>query len=41
VGDKEVENGTIAVRSRKKGNEGEIRVEDFIHNIDAEIREKR
>lgn len=41
VGDKEMESGTVAVRSRKKGNEGVVSIEDFIKNIDAEIREKR
>ncbi|KKO19890.1 MAG: threonine--tRNA ligase [Candidatus Brocadia sp.] len=41
VGDKEVEGGTVAVRSRKRGNEGTIAVEEFIRNIESEIREKR
>ncbi|MDN3511527.1 MAG: threonine--tRNA ligase [Candidatus Jettenia sp.] len=41
VGDKEIHDGTVSVRSRRKGNEGAVPVEDFIKNIDAEIREKR
>lgn len=41
VGDKEVEGGTVAVRSRKKGNEGAIPLEEFIRNVESEIREKR
>lgn len=41
VGDKEVNDGTVSVRSRKKGNEGVLLVEDFIKNVEAEIREKR
>jgi threonyl-tRNA synthetase len=41
VGDKEVNDGTVSVRSRKKGNEGVSPIEDFIKNIEAEIREKR
>ena len=41
VGDKEMQSGTVAVRSRKKGNEGVFSIEDFIKNIETEIREKR
>lgn len=41
VGDKETQNGTVSIRSRRRGNEGVLSVEDFIKNIDVEIREKR
>lgn len=41
VGDKEMQNGTVSIRSRRRGNEGVLSVEDFIKNIDVEIREKR
>ncbi len=41
VGDKEMDSGTVAVRSRKKGNEGVMAVEDFITSMESEIREKR
>lgn len=41
VGDKEIEGNAVAVRSRKKGNEGMIYIEDFIKNTESEIREKR
>lgn len=41
VGDKEIEGGTVSVRSRKKGNEGVMAIEDFIKTVESEIREKR
>lgn len=41
VGDKEVEGGTVAVRSRKKGNEGTISAEEFIRKMESEIKAKR
>ncbi|HHT9110690.1 MAG TPA: threonine--tRNA ligase [Candidatus Brocadiaceae bacterium] len=41
VGDKEAEGNTVSVRSRKKGNEGAIPVEDFLKNMESEIYEKR
>lgn len=41
VGDKEMQNGSVAVRSRKRGDEGMFALEVFIKNIEAEIREKK
>src|SRR3989339_482197 len=41
VGDKEMQSGSVAVRSRKRGVEGVISVEEFINNVETEIREKR
>ncbi|HQU31199.1 MAG: threonine--tRNA ligase [Planctomycetia bacterium] len=41
VGDKEMGRDTVAVRSRKKGNEGTIPVEEFIRNMESEIKAKR
>lgn len=41
VGDKEMQSNSVAVRSRKKGDEGMISTEDFIKNVEAEIIEKR
>ncbi len=40
VGEKEVESGAVAVRSRKEGDLGQVSKEDFIANITKEIREK-
>ncbi len=40
VGEKEVEAGAVAVRSRKEGDLGQVSKEDFICNITKEIREK-
>ncbi len=40
VGEKEVEAGAVAVRSRKAGDLGQVSKEDFIANITKEIREK-
>jgi len=37
VGDKEVESGTLAVRSRKEGELGELTVDEFIAKIKNEI----
>ncbi len=37
IGDKEMENGTISVRSRKDGDLGAIKVEEFIQKIKEEI----
>jgi threonyl-tRNA synthetase len=39
VGDKEVENGTVAVRSRSKGDLGAMKTEDFKAMLLKEIRE--
>ncbi len=41
VGDKEIGSNTVSVRSRKKGNEGALPVEDFITNVETEIRLKK
>lgn len=41
VGEKEAEGGTVSVRSRKKGNEGVMAIEDFIKNVESEIRDKK
>ncbi|MEK6635593.1 MAG: His/Gly/Thr/Pro-type tRNA ligase C-terminal domain-containing protein, partial [Planctomycetota bacterium] len=41
VGDREIKSGAVAVRSRKKGDEGVFSIEDFIKNIESEILEKR
>nr|WP_122011763.1 threonine--tRNA ligase [Maliibacterium massiliense] len=40
LGDKEVENGTVAVRSRKNGDEGVLPQEDFIARLLKENAEK-
>ena len=40
VGDKEVENGVVAVRSRKGGDLGTMSLEDFLARIEKEVREK-
>ena len=38
IGDKEAENGTVAVRSRKDGDLGAMPVGDFMAKIDEEIK---
>ena len=40
IGDKEVENGVVAVRSRKGGDLGTMTLEDFLANIQSEVNEK-
>jgi len=40
VGDKEVENNAVAVRDRKEGDRGSMALDEFIGNIQKEIREK-
>lgn len=40
IGDKEVENGVVAVRSRKAGDLGAMTLEAFIERINEEIRTK-
>ena len=40
VGDKDIEAGTISVRSRKNGDEGAVTIEDFIKRIQMEINNK-
>ncbi len=41
VGDKEVENRTVAVRSRKEGDQGTEKLEDFIEGIVKEAADKK
>ncbi len=41
VGDKERENNSISLRQRKKGNLGEMKLEEFIERIEKEIKEKK
>lgn len=40
VGDKEIENNAVAVRDRKEGDRGSMKLEDFVANIQKEIGEK-
>ncbi len=40
AGDKDIENGTISVRSRKNGDEGAFNPEDFLNRIIEEIKTK-
>jgi len=40
VGDKEIENGTVSVRSRKKGELGAVASDDFIKDVVDEINNK-
>jgi threonyl-tRNA synthetase len=41
VGGKEMETGSVAVRSRKEGDRGAVAVEQFLSDIMMEIAEKR
>jgi len=40
IGDKELENGTVAVRSRKDGDLGVLTVEEFIKKVNDEVKNK-
>ena len=40
VGEKEMETGTVSVRSRKNGDLGSVKVEEFIKNALEEIQTK-
>ena len=40
VGDKEVESGTVSVRSRKNGDMGSMKAEDFSESLKKEIEDK-
>ncbi len=40
VGDKEMENNAVGVRTRKDGDIGQMSVEDFILRVEKEVREK-
>ncbi len=41
VGDKEMANGTLSVRSHKEGDLGTVAIEEFIKNIEDEINNKK
>ena len=41
VGDKDIENGTISVRSRKEGDLGAMSIDDFIKKIVEEVETKK
>ncbi len=41
VGAKEMENDTLAVRSRKDGELGEIATAEFVERVVGEVRERR
>jgi len=40
AGDKDIENGTVSVRSRKNGEQGAVTLDEFIENITKEIASK-
>jgi threonyl-tRNA synthetase len=40
IGDKEVQEGKLSVRSKKEGNLGSMSLEDFIHHLKERIRNK-
>ena len=40
VGDKEAENGTVSVRSRKEGEMQGVAVDDIIAKLDEEVKTK-
>ncbi len=41
IGDKDIENNAVSVRSRKEGDQGSMSLDDFIKAITEEINEKR
>ena len=41
IGDKDIENGAISVRSRKKGDMGSMDIDEFIKMIKEEIDTKQ
>ena len=41
IGEKEVEDGTVAVRSRSEGDKGTMKVDEFIAKLQKEIIEKK
>ena len=41
VGDKEIENNKISVRSRKDGDMGQMNIEEFKNKILQEIKDKK
>jgi threonyl-tRNA synthetase len=40
IGEKEVENGTIAVRKQGEGDKGSMKIEEFVSFIDSEIKKE-
>ena len=40
IGDKELEEGTVSVRSRKRGDEGTVPLSDFTLRVEHEVRDK-
>ncbi|MBK7710356.1 MAG: threonine--tRNA ligase [Bacteroidales bacterium] len=40
IGEKEVENGTIAVRKQGEGDKGSMKIEEFVNFIDSEIKKE-
>ena len=40
VGDKEIENNAVAVRSRKEGDIGQVNVNEFLTRMKKEIENK-
>ena len=40
VGDKEAQEGTVSVRSRKEGELGAMRLDDFLSKIEKEVKDK-
>ena len=41
AGDKDIENGVVAVRSRKDGDIGTMTIDELIEKLTEEIKEKR
>ena len=41
AGDKDIENGVVAVRSRKDGDIGTMTIDELIEKLTEEIREKK
>ena len=41
VGDKDIENNTVSVRSRKEGDKGAMAIDEFIKAVKEEIDTKR
>ena len=40
IGDKEKEAGTVSLRARKEGDKGGVKIEDFLRNINEEIKNR-
>ena len=41
IGDKDIENGAVSVRSRKEGEMGSMNVDDFVKMIVEEVETKK